>query len=326
MKGAVVLFLLLRCSFAGLLDSLVTPPPLLSLEQAEKTSRRHFRSDKDFCSLPGSILHFRNDSTCFNPARKFAVDYVNYRSVIDDSVVSPDTLPEYNFRVAMSTYRRLGSPRKTNPKKYRFSHATFLKYLEEETEINEMPFLLRQLERFLRFIEKYILTPFFRLILFPFQKLPFFWKIVLFTIAVAGFTAIVFMLGKFTARILPAGDLSAGRNNDGTPATVFTDETTWLRKARDHVENLQPTDAMECLYRYLITWFLSRNKVQRYEWWTNRQFLSILRKRFNGDIPIAEPIISTYERVTYGHYPVEQQHLRELLTLAEQLKGKNRTI
>jgi hypothetical protein len=324
LKWTLLLLFLAGTCPAGLLDSIIAPPRLLSLERAQNIRGYFLDNADDICSFPGSVLYFNSDTTCFSPTLWYIDGYDNTVSSASDSETTnmvPDSLQEYRFRMAMTTFRRFGPPRKKNPKVYHFTHATYLKYLEEKEEIRKMPFLYRILMRFLEFINKFILQPLYRLIITPFEKLPFFWKTVLFTAAVAVFIVVVVVLGRFAARIYPVTDRSAAALNTGG-GKESSEEKNWLQMARGHYNNRQPAVAVECLYRYLITWFLNRNKVQRYEWWTNRQFLAILQTRFGGDVPIAEKIISTYEQVVYGHYPAELQRVEALIEMAERLRGR----
>lgn len=320
----LIFVLMVQFSFAGLLDSIIKTPPILSLEDSKKIQEEFEERIDEFCYLPGSVVYFDSDSTCFSPVQAQINNYIQYfdeHRDLENPDYGLDTLYHFRYRVAMYTYNKFSSTKKRVNKIFDFSHNTFLEYLEEDEEIKEKPWLVKVVEKIFNFIDKYILQPFYRFVVNPIVKLSFFWKAILFVIAIAVFIFVVVIVGRFAARLYPSVELSRGRRKTERGKNIPV-EINWLQKAREKIDESSLADASECIYRHLITWSLNRNRIRRYEWWTNRQFLNVMRKRFIEDCKTAEEIITMYEYVIFGHSAVDKKHLEQLIIKADLLKGK----
>ncbi len=319
----IVTILMVQYSFAGILDSILYPPNLPSLSEAESL-RTEFEEEYDNCYLPGTILYFKTDTTCFSPVQ---VQINNYNEYFQDSKdyeepdIQMDSLYKIRYRLAMYAYKKFSKTKDKLRKDYDFSHSTFLQYLDEEEDIKEKSWLVKLVEKIYYFIEKYILKPFFKFIVAPVAKLSFFWKVILFILAIAVFLFVVVVVGRFAARFYPDVEFSKGKYSTvkGRNLPLNID---WLQRARENVNTASYSEATDCLYRYLISWSLDRSRIRRYEWWTNRQFLNIVRKRFKNDFNTADNIVYLYEQVIYGHTQPNKNDLESLVSRAGVLEGK----
>ncbi len=316
-------FFMVQFSFAGLLDSIIIMPQLPSEEDAEKIQAA-FEEDFNNCYLPGTILYYKSDSTCYSPVQAQINTYKEYlrdEKNFEDPNHQLDKLYLSRFRLAMYTYSKFSETKNAVKKEYDFSHSIFLEYLEEEEDIKEKSWLVKLVERLIDFFNKYVLEPFYRFIVTPLAKLSFFWKTILFIIAIAIFLFVVVFVGRFAARFYPDVDFNKKRHSTVTGRTVST-EINWLQRAREKIDIAAYAEASDFLYRYLIAWSLDRNRVRRYEWWTNGQFLNIIRKRFAHDFDTVKGIINLYEQVMYGHTEPKENDCKHLVSKAGALEGK----
>lgn len=302
----------IQISFGGILDSISIIPPQITIEQADLI-REEFESDFDeFCYLPGSVLYYYNDSTCYSPVQAKI-----------DNYDSDDSISLFNYKMAMYTYDKFGSSKEVVKNIFEFSHETFLDYLEEEEQVKDKGWLIKIIEWVSRFIDKYLMGPLeklFSMLMKPLAKLSPFWKIFFILLSSAMVIFITFIIGKFFAKIYP--DTSAvlkRRVPAGSIRKITASE--WLQKAKEFVKDSDTTGAVECLYRYLIGWTKLNNRVRRYEWWTNRQLLNVIKKRFPDDYQNFSEIIYKYELGIYGHVELSVSEIEDMILLASTLKG-----
>lgn len=291
--------------------------PVISLEESESVRQQFEFFSDDFCNLPGSVFIFKDDSICYNPVR----EYINRFDTANDSPDSVDSITSLNYRIAMQTFKKFGKIEHNYNQKYSFSHSEFIRHLEEEKPVKEKPLWIKRLERVAQWIEKHILLPLAIILSGSIGKWPLLLKAVVIGASVILFIFLVIIIAGFTKRIYP--DIQFHDDKTRSHASDQpTSEIDWLNKAQEYASDSRYADASDCVYRHLIYWFVQRNKIRRYEWWTNRQFLHLIKVRFNEDYIIAESIITTYERCVYGHQPVDMDSISQLIDSAAMLRGK----
>lgn len=316
----IILPFLVQQPSAGLLDSIFIVNPVISLEEAGYIRQQFESFSDDFCHFPGSIFNFKDDSICYNPVQ----EYIDNFDIVKDTSYNADSIASINYRIAMQTFKKFGKIEQGNNQNYSFSHTVFISHLEDEKPVSEKPFWIKQVERAAQWIGKHILLPLSLILSGSISKWSLLLKAVVIGVSIILFIFLVIIIAGFTKRIYPdiqfQNDRSRLHTNDQS-----TLETDWLNKAKEYASGSRYTDASDCLYRHLICWFMKRNKIRRYEWWTNRQFLHLIKERFNEDYVIAESIITTYERCVYGHQTIDRDLIRKLIDSASMLRGKSST-
>lgn len=328
--SVLLIFLLItgvRLAGAALLDSVVRLPPLPSLDEARAMERRFNDSLVPFCDRPGSIRHFSSDSTCFNPAWQYGIGKKQDSDDsldADDSLVSASTADSTalrNYLVAMYTYDKFSAPMNKLSKACSFSHAIFLGYLEEEAPVAQKSWLLKAIEKILDAIDRYFFQPLLRYLIGPVARFSLFWKIVVFAVSVSLFIFVMVTVARFAAKFYPVPAVGAsGRKREN--GAVYPAPVDWLQKARVLCGQGSLVAASECVYRHLLSWTSDRSRIKRYEWWTNRQLLRVVKKRFAGDYATARDIVDAYEYAVFGHTPVDAGRLGELIERADLLEGR----
>jgi hypothetical protein len=249
-----------------------------------------------------------NDTACGHPL----LDYLDYTRP-DTNAVEEDTAAAYRHRrmlTALYAYWRFGLKADDVPCRYRLSHEHFLAIMGAREKPREAPWILRQALRLLQVIDKYILSPLVDALAGPFKRLAALWKALVIVGAAIFVLALLFLIAKGVERAYSPGDVRIERAAGG--GAVSQGPRDRLAQARRCIDAGRYADAAEMLYKWLIAANSGPRGVRRREWWTNRQFLDIMRMRHPGRLESARRIVMEYERTAYGHKPADEVLVKSL--------------
>jgi hypothetical protein len=285
------------------------PPPALSDSTATAVHIAFITGSTDLCDLPGTVPDFGDDSSCFHPL----MDYINRYEKGDTGASGIlDSINEDNYRIALSTYNALSRIPNNGGKEFHFSHTRYLSLITRPEEPEELPWLLKKLKQILSFLNKYVWQPLKKLLVIPFKGLALGWQIFLITVAALVFIAVIVMASKGISRMSYVSDYSQ-QGEKGLQSGTVRIKINRLALARELLEKGNLLKALEVMYQWLIEIFSGRGRIKTYEWWTNRQFLTLIKGRFPAGYGISSKIINQYEEAVYGHREIDTHVLNNLI-------------
>jgi hypothetical protein len=294
-------------SLYGQPQTFLESPPLLSDAEAY-TIRTDFEARVDsFCRLPGTIVNYSEDSVCFNPLQY----YINSYYYDTAKIAFDDSLREWQVKIALYSYDKFTHFPVKHKSTFRFSHTRFLSFAVEKKEPREMPWILKKLEDIMLWLKKHIWDPLMKPLYKSFRRLSVGVKILVVIAGMILFLLLIALIARAVSRIYPAVDYSDKTVRKRKRAVVVTRRNR-LEKAYALFTGGELQKALEQLYVWLLEYFTGRNGIKRYEWWTNRQFLDLVKKRRPEKHPLAQQLIQQYEETVYGHRTVGQQKMAAL--------------
>lgn len=260
------------------------------------------------CELPGSIPLYKGDS-CYNPV----FQYCTFDTTADTAYSCRDTAKTRNLQIALYTFHKFSTIEKGYKKQFRFSHQRYLLQLTtKQKEEKKTSWLMRKIGHLLRLLNIHILIPLQKALVTPLQKLLWGWKVLALALGIAGFILFIYVFAKSIHRFYPVLDYRSNPFSDASVSLNY-DHKHWLSKAQQFYRGGDYKSSIDCLYKWLIEHFAGFKGVQRQEWWTNHQFLELVKNRFPDNYQLANAIIRYYERSIYGHKFVEETTVHELL-------------
>jgi len=303
--------------FAGMPDSVIAEPQLPSLRTAKTIERQLLRRIDEGCQCPGCIPGYNADTACFAPILKYCHNFHREEREEGESAVDSVTLRDY--LIAMSTYHQLGSVKQTILPE--FSHQRFLETVKNEEKIIEKPWYLKLLDYIINWIYVHIWKPLYESLAARFGHERLIRFILITLIALTVFATIITTTVFFVRRFYPVNDTADGTVHHKNRISHVKKEI-WLERAKAAVSENRYDEAVTCIYRHCTEWYTIRNKIKRFEWWTNRQFLQLVKARFSTDHTAVVRIITSYEQCIFGHFSIDHTRVTDLLSLASSLSGK----
>jgi len=315
---ALVLFAGIRLVSAGMPDSVIAEPQLPSLRTAKTIERRLLQRIDDDCRCPGCIPGFNADTACFTPVLKYCKSFHAAENEAGDSA-APDSVTVRNYLIAMSAYHQLSTVKEADVPV--FSHHRFLEYVTVDDEVTEKPWIVKIFERILNWLDIHVWAPLIRAVADRFGHKHIVRFVLTALLALTVFTIIVIISIQLIRRFYPLSDTADSHLPRKSAASGGIREI-WLDKAAAAVSENRFDDAITCIYRHCTEWYTARNKIRRFEWWTNRQFLQLVKSGFSRDYDAATSIITAYEQCIFGHFSIDRSRITDLLSLASSLSGK----
>jgi hypothetical protein len=263
-----------------------------------------YHYDNNPCSIPGAI-QVSNDS-CKHPLFK----YTTYNGLSDTLIHSSDSTQTrpMKARTTLLAFLRFSEIPSSSPKLSNLKHDQFLKLVEVKNEVRKMPWIIKKLFAVWYFVVK-VIEKIFNVVINPVMKLSTLWKAVLVIIITLMATCIVIIVSRFSARFYP----STFDNKDNAKLLHDVKDSNWLSCAQSHLNQKMYTECISDIYRWFLQSIDSRKMVRRYEWWTNRQLLELIRVRNKNHYPLAGRIIGLYEQTIYGHRVPESEIVEQLM-------------
>ena len=305
------------CTLYGQPQNFLESPPLLSDAEAYAI-RTEFEARADsFCQLPGTIANYTEDSVCFNPLQY----YINKYYYDTAKIAFDDSLRERQVKIALYSYDKFTHFPVKHKSKFRSSHKRFLSFAVEKKETQEMPWILKKLEDVMLWLKKHIWDPLMNPLYKSFRRLSVGFKIFVVIAGMILFLVLIALIARAVSRVYPAVDYSDKTVRKRKRAVVVTQRNR-LEKAYALFTGGEFQKALEQVYVWLLECFTGRNGIKRYEWWTNRQFLDLVRKRRPEKHALALKVIQQYEETVYGHRSVGQQKLAALFNSLDSAREK----
>lgn len=286
------------------------PPPVP--DSSSREAVLNFVAESYECELPGAVgikdnsydsLSADYSSSCTHTLKKY----------IDRSFSQTDSLyTTSSVSTAIYTFHRFCIPEKSTFLPFdtgRFSHQQFLAlYDEEEPEIKKESWFAKMLNKayvwFSDFI-KYINDEYIS----PLRTLDFSWKVFITVAAVALLIGLSAVASRFAKRIYPQQNAQLGTS----PYMVHRESIPTLGEAQSLLETGDIRGAVSVLYGWVAYTSDKFNIVKRYEWWTNRQFIILIKGRSSVLGGIASDIVREYENIVFGHRSPQEDSLQELI-------------
>jgi hypothetical protein len=299
-------------SVSGEPSLLTREPPIIS-DSALTALKQDLEFSTDYpCNLPGSIPDSDKDGTCFHPLQSL-IDAYDDADVFEEKDYQKK---EKDLKIALYTYRAFSSVKKEAPKQYRFSHKQYLSFVHSpEKEPEEMSWLMKQLQRLSMLFLKHIWEPFKEWIIAPLRGLALGWKIFLIAFAALALIFLIVTISRGIGRYFPESDYAetaADKPGRGR-VTIRSDQFVLANRLADQGQYLK---ALEVFYFWFIEGFSGRGGIKRYEWWTNRQLLSLVEKRSPQNYRLSCSIVNQYESAVYGHRHIDPPALKQLISEA----------
>ncbi len=254
------------------------------------------------CTVAGAV---RSDTGCIHPLQSYfaRTDTSEYRHW--------DSSDCARAKTALLTFRHFSGISSQPNQKLLASHSAYLTLLRKPPEQKQAPWIVRKLSELWIIFKENVLAPLFASVREPLSKLNPVWRIIVLILVAFGVLAIVVFSTKFLARFYPESDY---RQDTGHAGATRATPAEWLNRAHNAASGKNYPQSVDFLYRWLVSFMSTRGIVRRHEWWTNRQFLSLIRHRSPGRVSVAEGIVRLYEDTFYGHRSPSEQAITSLLS------------
>lgn len=287
------------------------PPPVP--DSSSREAVLEFVADRYECELPGAVKKESYDTFDSLDADYHSSCTHTLKKYIDRSFSQTDSLYiTSSVSIAIHTFHRFCIPEKSTFLPFdttRFSHQHFLTlYDEREPEVKKESWFAKMFNKayvWFSDLVKHINEEYIK----PIRMIDISWKIIITVAAVGLLIGLSVVASRFARRIYPQQNAQLGIN----PYMVQSEHIPTLGEAQSLLEKGDLRGSVSVLYGWIAYTSDKINLVKRYEWWTNRQFVRLIRGRSSAFGSIASDIVGEYENIVFGHRSSQEASLQDLI-------------